>query len=94
MDRAILRVEAFSIWGDVPDGSCRPGRAVGLANDLSTDESDQVHQQRARAHQDIKPRMSPGGTAFAAISVVLCSDALGPLRVSRKCAISTEPTCS
>jgi N utilization substance protein B len=39
VDRAILRVGAWELmWGDVPDGVAL-AEAVGLANELSTDDS-------------------------------------------------------
>ena len=60
VDRAILRVGAWEVlWGDVPDGVAL-AEAVGLANDLSTDESGKYINGVLARIKDIKPRLSLG----------------------------------
>jgi N utilization substance protein B len=60
VDRAILRVGAWEVlWGDVPDGVAL-AEAVGLANDLSTDESGKYINGVLARIKDVKPRMSLG----------------------------------
>ena len=60
VDRAILRVGAWEVlWGDVPDGVAL-AEAVGLANDLSTDESGKYINGVLARIKDVKPRLSLG----------------------------------
>ena len=60
VDRAILRVGAWEVLcGDVPDGVAL-AEAVGLANDLSTDESGKYINGVLARIKDIKPRLSLG----------------------------------
>lgn len=60
VDRAILRVGTWEVlWGDVPDGVAL-AEAVGLANDLSTDESGKYINGVLARIKDIKPRLSLG----------------------------------
>jgi len=60
VDRAILRVGAWEVlWGDVPDGVAL-AEAVGLANELSTDESGKYINGVLARIKDVKPRLSLG----------------------------------
>jgi N utilization substance protein B len=60
VDRAILRVGTWEVlWGEVPDGVAL-AEAVGLANDLSTDESGKYINGVLARIKDVKPRMSLG----------------------------------
>ena len=60
VDRAILRVGTWEVlWGDVPDGAAL-AEAVGLANELSTDESGGYINGVLARIKDVKPRMVLG----------------------------------
>lgn len=60
VDRAILRVGTWEVlWGEVPEAVAL-AEAVGLANDLSTDESGRYINGVLARIKDVKPRMSLG----------------------------------
>ena len=57
VDRAILRVGTWELlWGDVPEAVALD-EAVGLANDLSTDESGKYVNGVLARVKAVKPRM-------------------------------------